>query len=357
MADDDSSAGRTAADPGDAGGPREEARHSIGLVAERTGLSTHVLRAWENRYGAVEPARTGGGHRAYSDRQLHRLHLLARLTGLGHRIGRIATLPTEELERMMRREREEAAGPGAGDGRGGTEAARAAEREEAADPFLERALEAVQRYDGEGLEDVLRRAALLLSARALVEEVAAPLLEELGERWSAGDLGPGQEHLASAALERVLAWVRDGFAPAAGAPALVVSTPAGQAHRLGALLAATLAAAQGWRVHDLGADLPAAEIARAARETGARAVAISVVYPPGRKGTAGELRTLADLLPEGVALLVGGRASGSHDETLEEVEALRLPGLAAFRRELARLEQGGAAGEDGVPPAEEGDGG
>lgn len=45
---------------------------------------------------------------------------------------------------------------------------------------------------------------------------------------------PGRRGTARAALERVLAWVRDGFAPADGAPALVVSTPAGQAHRLAA---------------------------------------------------------------------------------------------------------------------------
>lgn len=103
--------------------------------------------------------------------------------------------------------------------RGRAADAGAGDRGETAGAFLERALGAVERYDGERLEDVLRRAALLLSALALVEEVTAPLLEELGERWSAGDVGPGQEHLASAVLERVLAWVRDGFAPADGASA------------------------------------------------------------------------------------------------------------------------------------------
>jgi DNA-binding transcriptional MerR regulator len=39
----------------------------IQTVAERTGLTPHVIRAWERRYRAIEPERSAGKHRLYSE--------------------------------------------------------------------------------------------------------------------------------------------------------------------------------------------------------------------------------------------------------------------------------------------------
>ena len=72
-------------------------QYPIRAVARRTGLTPHVLRAWERRYGAVEPARSGGGGRLYSNADILRFRLLARLVREGHAIGQVAHLPTDEL--------------------------------------------------------------------------------------------------------------------------------------------------------------------------------------------------------------------------------------------------------------------
>ena len=56
--------------------------HPIAVVAERTGLSRDVIRAWERRYGVVEPSRTAGRQRSYSDAEIARLSLLAAATRL-----------------------------------------------------------------------------------------------------------------------------------------------------------------------------------------------------------------------------------------------------------------------------------
>jgi MerR family transcriptional regulator, light-induced transcriptional regulator len=42
----------------------------IGELARRTGMAEATLRAWERRYGLPRPARTVGGHRLYSDRDV-----------------------------------------------------------------------------------------------------------------------------------------------------------------------------------------------------------------------------------------------------------------------------------------------
>jgi MerR family transcriptional regulator, light-induced transcriptional regulator len=46
---------------------------TIGTVAERTGASVALLRAWEQRYGFPRPARSSSGHRRYSERDVEQI--------------------------------------------------------------------------------------------------------------------------------------------------------------------------------------------------------------------------------------------------------------------------------------------
>ena len=57
-----------------------EALHPIQVVVARTGLTAHVIRVWEKRYGAVIPQRTETNRRLYSEDQIGRLSLLRRLS-------------------------------------------------------------------------------------------------------------------------------------------------------------------------------------------------------------------------------------------------------------------------------------
>ena len=53
-------------------------RHPMKIVTQRTGLSAHVVRVWERRYGAVTPDRTGSNRRLYSEEEIDRLKALIR---------------------------------------------------------------------------------------------------------------------------------------------------------------------------------------------------------------------------------------------------------------------------------------
>lgn len=309
-------------------GEADEPGHAIGAVASRTGLSTHTIRAWERRYAAVEPERTGGGHRVYTEAQVHRLLLLRRLTEHGHRIGSIAGLPTEELESLLEATRRDTAAARA-DRAGG----RATDEE-----GIRELMEAVRELDADRLEAAFRRAALHRSAHGLIEDVISPLLRRIGEAWERGEIGPAREHLASRVVGRTLSWVLDAFHPEPSAALAVVATPSGQRHELGALLAGATAAAHGWRISYLGGDLPGGEIAGAARATQARAVLLSLVYPSDDPALADELRSLRGGLAEDTAILVGGRAAPGYADALDEVGARVLGGYDELRVELEALE-------------------
>jgi methanogenic corrinoid protein MtbC1 len=96
--------------------------------------------------------------------------------------------------------------------------------------------------------------------------VIVSLLHRVGERWYEGSLRIAQEHLASAVVRGFLGSQREVFDYPETAPTLVVTTPAGQLHELGALVVATAAASEGWRATYLGPNLPAEEIAGAAEQ-------------------------------------------------------------------------------------------
>jgi len=75
--------------------------HPIRVAAERTGVSTHLIRAWELRYKAIEPHRSPTDRRLYSDAQINRIRLLKQGTEQGHTISHLARLEDLELERVL----------------------------------------------------------------------------------------------------------------------------------------------------------------------------------------------------------------------------------------------------------------
>ena len=272
---------------------RDRPRYPMGVVVQRTGLTSHVLRAWERRYGAVDPTRTAGGQRQYTDAQVLRLRLLKRVTDAGHTISNVAQLSTEELASLAG----EAAAPEPGSRRGDRT------------PYLEASLAAAERMDAQSLREELMRAVVSLSAPVFVTEVVGPLLTRVGELWEEGAMRPAQEHVVSTAVRQVLDWLLGRYEAPREAPLLVASTLDGDLHEFGAMLASVVAADAGWRVLYLGPSLPAEEIGLAAERSGASAVAVSVVDGDASDAdhASSELEAIRGLLPEGVLLVAGGR--------------------------------------------------
>jgi methanogenic corrinoid protein MtbC1/transposase-like protein len=306
----------------------DQHKHSMKVVARRTGLTPHAIRVWEKRYGAVTPMRTAAKRRLYSDAEIERLRLLRQATLAGHSIGQIAHLPTDRLLALVAADAEAVPPPH----RRGAPGAAAS-----VPALLDAAVAAIERFDAGGLEAVLRRATVECSLPVLFEQVIAPLMVRIGELWQEGVLRVAHEHLASAVIRTSLELLRGTSLAAPSAPGLIAATPAGQLHEIGALMAAITAASDGWRVAYLGPNLPAADLAAAAQHHQARAVALSIVYPADDPYLAAELASLRRLLPDDLAILVGGRAAQGYAEALETIGAVRLHTLSSLRGALQSL--------------------
>jgi MerR family transcriptional regulator, light-induced transcriptional regulator len=294
-------------------------RYPIRAVSKLTGISVDTLRAWERRYGVVEPERDERG-RLYTEEHVARLKLLRDAVERGHAIGRVAPLSTEDLEALLARggpPRETPTAPGA--------------------PVDLSALqEAVDRFDGAALRRELSRLAAVLPARVLAREVALPFLHLVGEAWHEGKLSIAQEHLVSAELRSLIGALARLHHIPEGAPRLVLATPSGEQHELGTLVAALAAAGSGFGALYLGPSLPAGEIVQAARRSGARAVVLGYTGGESAPTGAAAILEVARDLPESIELWVGGTGA-AQVRAASPARIAALEDLDAFEKALARL--------------------
>ena len=301
--------------------------YPVQVVVRQTGLTPHLLRAWERRYAAVRPTRSASGRRVYSDLDVRRLKLLSRITKQGHPIGSVATLPDEVLENLAKQAAiSQAERPRR---KGGSDRERSA--------IVRDCLAVIQRFDTDGLNKILKRTVLETGYTAVVRQVVAPLAQRLGELWSNGIIQTSHEHFASGVIRAFLLDPARQYSGTAPNTALVASTLQGQLHELGVVMAAALAAERGWRVIYLGPSLPALEIASVAIKNEARVVALSMVYPEAEPKIENELRELRNNLPEKTPILIGGSGAESYRSVIDELQARLIEDFGAFQIALAKI--------------------
>jgi DNA-binding transcriptional MerR regulator/methylmalonyl-CoA mutase cobalamin-binding subunit len=305
-------------------------RHPIQVVARRSGLTPDVLRAWEKRYSVVTPARSEGGRRLYSDADVERLRLIQEAMAGGRRIGQLAALSPDELLELVKEDRLAAA----------SQPVKAGPVAPHADPdvYLAECIDAVKSLDSSWLRTSFGRAVIALRPEAFIDGVATPLMHRIGQLWSEGKLTPGHEHLASTVIRQTVAEVTDALQPQNGASRLVVAAPAHQRHEIGAMLAAATAALEGWHVTYLGGDLPARDIALAAEQSAARAVALSLTHPADDPHLEEELKSLRLMLPDSVSILIGGQVAAAYRHTIDSIGAVHTADLASLRAALQQID-------------------
>jgi DNA-binding transcriptional MerR regulator/methylmalonyl-CoA mutase cobalamin-binding subunit len=287
--------------------------YSIKAVAQATGLTVETLRAWERRYAVVTPIRDASGRRVYRPEDVLRLRRLREATERGHPISRLAPLSDERLAALL-------------------DAPADRRAQGTAQALVDRILEAAQEFRAVDCEQAITLAIAMLPPPRLVTEVLQPLLREVGERWHRGEWSIAQERMVTKIVTRHVGLMLDAYDRAARRESVVFATLQGERHELGLLMSAMICASRGFKVHYLGADLPAAEIARFARELGATVVALSVVWQEGISDLAAQLAELAAALPTGTAIWIGGSAS-------PVLAQETLPACCVLLRDSAEFEQ------------------
>jgi len=292
---------------------------TMGAVTRHTGLGEHTLRTWERRYGFPSPRRLPSGHRRYDRDQVDRLRLIARVLQSGFRPGDVIRLSMEQLENLISRTARKAPLEPSGD----------------EDSFVSVVIEAVRKYDHDGLAGLLQREANRMGLPRFLRERLTAVLEAIGDAWARGDLDVRHEHFTSRIVDDHLSSERASLrGPLGGAPVVLATLP-GERHGLGLAMIGVIVALAGRDVRLLGVDTPVKEIVAAARDLEASVVGISVSPASGGPESREQLAELRGAIPEGTRIWVGGAGAALLDPLPAGVE--RLEGLDDVEREVRRL--------------------
>lgn len=230
----------------------------IGEVSRRTGVAVPTLRAWERRYGLLQPERTEGGHRLYRDTDVERVRSMSRLLDGGWS----AAAAAREVLRSPATVTHLRPVPGSGS---------------AAARLVERLSASVDAFDAAAadrlVDDVLAR----FEIPAALDEVLLPVLRHVGDGWQDDPRVIAREHFATNTLRpRLQRLLRTSVRTAGGS--ILAAAPEHEEHDLGLLAAAAVAAEAGWRVHYLGPRTPLDALERAAAELDPDVVLVGALF-------------------------------------------------------------------------------
>ena len=287
--------------------PTDVPRCPINVAARRSGLSAHVIRAWERRYSAITPDRTSKARRLYSDWEVHRLVVLRQAVELGHRIGEIARLPIEELRALVGR-----------DAVPGVEASPRIPLPRSR--LIEVTLDAVRAFDSAGYAQSLLQATRTMAVPELFDDFVTALLAEIRAQIAAGEMRVAHERFAWAYLRDFLSDLLASSGAAPWSSTAVISTPEGDHREAAALMAAVTASRAGWDVVYAGPAVPVGELAYIVRQRHAAVVILGLL--PG--STAPADPPPAPWGAETQLMLCGpGLPLGSQRELQQRLEDLR----------------------------------
>lgn len=246
----------------------------IGELSRRSGVRPELLRAWERRYGLLEPTRSAGGLRLYSPADVERVGLMRQYLADGLAAAEAAALARRAV----------AHGDGA-HGDGAQPALRAsAERAELA--------AALERFDEPHAQELIDRLLSIATVETLLAEIVLPYLHDLGERWQRGEVTVAQEHFAAGVLRGRLLGLARGWGLGVGPAAILACLP-GERHDLGLIAFGLALRARGWRVVYLGPDTPVETIAETADRLTPTAIVLTAVTGSLLAPVLPQLRALA----------------------------------------------------------------
>jgi DNA-binding transcriptional MerR regulator len=293
----------------------------IGVIASMTGVNAITLRAWERRYGLIQPLRTPKGHRLYTHRHVEQIRRALTLVERGVPISRVRDLLDAEIDPQS------------------PKAPRGPWSE-----LIDRMAAAISGFNELELDRIYDEALSIHSIDRVTGQLLLPLLVQLGERWERLPGGVAEEHFFATYLRSKLgARLMHRMRYATG-PKLVAACAQGEHHEIGLLLFAIEAHAADMQTVLLGADTPFDETVVALRRIGGDAVVISASLSPAPD-------LLGDALPKlvrrsGVPVFVGGSIAVKHRKA---VAATGATPLAADIKDSVRIIKAALANRELAP--------
>lgn len=269
---------------------------TIKEVSIKTGLSTQLIRKWEERYGAVAPERFPNGYRGYSREHVEKLIWLKGRVDEGVPIG-LAVMDYESANA-------EAPRPFA-------PVADASVNENELESYRNQLVELFLRMEGEAAQRLFDRLVSLHHMDFVLIQVLQPVLVRIGELWESGEVSEYQEHFASNFIRERIQALKNFMFPNTDRPLLVTACAPGERHEIGILFFGYFAMKLGLPIVYLGASPAEKGILDCIRERKPDAFVLSVsskeVLRLAREFFMELDRTIREECPS-TKVFIGGRA-------------------------------------------------
>ena len=305
--------------------------YPIKAVSNLTGLSLHVIRAWEKRYNVVVPSRTETNRRLYSEEDIHKLKLLSKALDSGYTIGTIASFSVPELQDLLGIINERS--------NNNSNETQNFKVEYSIENYMSSAIEAIKQLDAIKLENQIYKVLVELPLPKFISLFIAPLIQKVGEMWVSGDIRIVGEHISTDVIRKILSSLIDNSSVTKDSPLILISTPKSQLHELGALIIAVIASSDGWKVTYLGPDLPAEEIAAASLRLNPEIIALSIVYSNDKHTLDLEMKKLKRLLNGSENIIAGGRSVQIYSNILNVMGVKIINDISEFRIALQQVQK------------------
>jgi MerR family transcriptional regulator, light-induced transcriptional regulator len=265
--------------------------YTIRVAARMAGVSVDTLRMWERRYDFPSPTRNPTGNRVYAATDVERLILVARVIKLGYRAGEAMRLSGPELTQVL------AAQP-----------TTIGENGQVSTSDVERLISLIRACEVDVFRRELQRITGIVGTKRFIVELAAPLVEAVGEAWSTGKLGVHHEHLMTDILSAHLR-LQLHFQQGSMGPRLLLATLPREQHALGLDMAALMACMAGASVEIVGPNTPTSDLAEAASALRVQAVGLSISLATARAAATSHIEWLAKHLPSTFEFWLGGKGA------------------------------------------------
>lgn len=269
-------------------------------MSELVGIPTVTIRAWESRHRIVEPQRTEGGHRLYSEADVETLRWVKRQLEEHH-------LKISEAAQLLKVKQRERPLPSA--------AEEAAARPDRRADLIDRLYESLVALDSAHANETIDLAFSLYGFEDVFHRILTPVLYRIGTEWENRTVSVAQEHFATELiLNRFHQVLRVLPVDRRYARALAFC-PEGELHQMGLLLFSLFLRGKGIDVVYLGPNTPYEGLLRLIASYDISIVAISVSEPGLIPGLERWLAECSERVP-GITFALGGRGFHAAPATL-----------------------------------------
>ncbi|GJL66715.1 MAG: MerR family transcriptional regulator [Nitrospirales bacterium] len=296
------------------------ATYRIHRFSKLTGLTPHVIRAWEKRYGLVTPTRGKNRYRQYTDEDVRFFRYLKLQIDGGDTIGLLAEFGREELLRRAQ-----------------VALAEAAHTEIPAEQLVSELISAVQHHALVEFERKLNGALAVIPFEEALQRFLFPLLEQVGDLWHEGVMSVAQEHYVSNLVRQKIYSAINQVRVIEQGPTVVVACPQNESHEVGALTVAYLCASRGCRTHYLGLCMPIDELGEYCRAVRPAFMLFSLTIRPSDEEAGHLARDLAAQLVPICPVGIGGQGVMDHKSVFEKENITVFRSLKEFEIRLLTL--------------------